>query len=62
VAQVWATEPFGRSLTEAATSSSTATGRTEFRTALLFPRPGDLHTFEVRRGEGFCTQQERYCP
>ena len=45
--QLWATHPYGKSLTEAATAAATATGRTEYSTALLFPRPGDLHTFEV---------------
>ena len=46
--QLWATHPYGKSLSEAAVAAATATGRIEYSTALLFPRPGDLHSFEVR--------------
>ena len=44
---LWATAPANASLALAATERSTASGQFEYKTALLFPRPGELHTLEV---------------
>ena len=44
---LWATLPHNSSLAAAATALTTATGRTEYSTSLLFPRPGDLHALEL---------------
>jgi hypothetical protein len=45
---LWATDTFDGTVASDSRAGASATGLTEYSTALLFPRPGELCTFEVR--------------
>jgi hypothetical protein len=45
--QLWATNPFGKTVSKAATTAATATGYTTYTNTFSFPRLNDPHTLEV---------------